>query len=816
VRRPSRSQIEEIDFGPAGGKRHPKASRAAEVDLTPPHEKQPARRKFASKVQPRQRPARQPSASSGPMVAPAVTAASDFNAAVVARRKQKPRRASVPAPNTDLYTVMFQTRPPVAALQCEGVLQLQTDGEAVMLELEEAELLDSIGEHPVFQLHAAPVKHITSVMLTKKVGVHFHLIGLHISSTGGAAFRNATGVDFAGGRLTQEVPGAARLPPLDTVEPTAGPADATTHEYSELDTPAEGPTEGVSGNLPDDHEEQSGAESPEDVEARLQMATSKEKVEQVLRRARKESAHNVEAELDVQLKKMDHFEEAWLSELKAEEDRVIGAMESTGQVLETLHAEDVSAGLMVREFESYVAKLEQQRNELRKAVTESLGDLDSMTKTKSREEHKVVALDADIERAAKKFMVEKTRRNKFRDALRVLEAEVRACEQGLLEMEAEATSYAAEEALARAAVVEEEDMLAQLLIEEQDLLAFSRSKEMEEAAKLAKQHLESLERNRALRELSERKADGSAAAERPVPMKRTAIQHLLEADIVGVDDVLGSGAHGISDETRLAAAESQVRMLEEKLHVADAHLKFAEATSGLLAQYPNSTGVLLEELQRYEANLADAGLLDDGELSEFDSDHDEPLSHLDGTAYGAGDDISLFDEPPAAAEAAPPTGVGTEDSAGLYALLREQANGEVLVRHLRFVVKRAFSEAGQKAFRQLYPEDRLVDEQPLSEEQMLNILQRLYVADNAGVQSSEEPTAVSSPISSPALSPDDSEDDVEYGFGDDDGSDDDGDDDPAAAHMKRMLQVWKMRSEDSGRRVSARRISTTLKKDAFN
>jgi len=99
---------------------------------------------------------------------------------------------------------------------------------------------------------------------------------------------------------------------------------------------------------------------------------------------------------------------------------------------------------------------------------------------------------------------------------------------------------------------------------------------------------------------------------------------------------------------------------------------------------------------------------------------------------------------------------------------------------------------------------------------MLNILQRLYVADNAGVQSSEEPTAVSSPISSPALSPDDSEDDVEYGFGDDDGSDDDGDDDPAAAHMKRMLQVWKMRSEDSGRRVSARRISTTLKKDAFN
>lgn len=49
----------------------------------------------------------------------------------------------------------------------------------------------------------------------------------------------------------------------------------------------------------------------------------------------------------------------------------------------------------------------------------------------------------------------------------------------------------------------------------------------------------------------------------------------------------------VTDDTKLAAAESQVRMLEENLVLAEAHLKFAEQTADIMEEYPSAPEVLL-------------------------------------------------------------------------------------------------------------------------------------------------------------------------------------------------------------------------------
>lgn len=818
---------------------HPPKGSAERRSKSPPENKGPGegrpksvetgrRRKFADKVVARQKPrsSRSPTPTSPTkdVGQPHDPRVAEYMAAREKHRRRTQRLEHTPG--ADLYTVMFQTQPLAAALECDAQIHLGTaGGMTVVLDLARAELVESTTE-PVFQLHATPAIDVTSVSITKKQNVAFELVGLHVSSRAGLAFRNANRVAFASLDNSKLVPAASRpfrhadgasaaasppvpLPPAPTeVLALAEAADINVAETSTKDVLL------------------AAADSRDAMREQIRRASAQEKVDQLRLRSHDGTSEAIERELNLQVQQMDNLEQAWLADLDAEEERILAEMEATQNAVEALHSEDVSAGLLVREFETYVERLERQRDELRYAVAESNATLSEMTLTKKAEEEKIVAFDVDIESATQEFMLAKELRNKCRNALQVLEEEQRACEAGMTEIEAQGANLAAEEALARAALIEEEDRLAQLLIEEQELLSFSRTKEMEAAARLAKQHLESLERNRALRELSEREA---AIAHPKPPIKRTAIQNLLEVDLLGLDDVINSPTAGISDETRLAAAESQVRMLEEKLRIADAHLSFAEATSQLLTQYPNSTGVLLGELQRYEESLANAGLLDDGELSEFDSDNDDPFEEVAGRYEPGGDDISLFDEPTDHEEPLRTPSPAEEESArGLYEKLKEQAGGNVVFRHVRFVVTKVFPVAAQAKFSQDYPEIDEIDSKAVSESELLEILRDLQL-----VQSAEDPVSISSDHAArndadaaverepsrvgyddDVVSPDD-EEEVEYGFGDlnDEGSENESGG-VAAAHIKRVLHVWKMRDE-SPQRVSARRISTQLKSSDF-
>jgi hypothetical protein len=792
-------------------------------------EKAGRRRKFADKMVSRQKQ------SSGASHAATPTPPATQTAYVRAREgRRKRNRHTAPTAGANIYTIMLQTEPAIAALECDAHIHLKTaSGETVTLDLADADLLETTSE-PVYQLHGPPVGNVASVTLTKKKGIAFELVGLHISSTAGIAFRIGGQVAFSSRDTQKQIPSATSLPRPHVAEPTAGPVDVGTGDYSTAPSTTYDESADVHGVDVEDVAAAAAA-SRDAMREQLRKTAARETADQTRRGTHEAMSEALTRELDVQVQKMSHLEEAWLAELQAEEERVLGAMESTEQAIDALHTEDVGAGLMVREFETYIERLERQRDELRQAVDLSQGTLSQMSVTKEAEEQKVVAFDTDIEAATRTYLIEKEKRDTCRRALQVLEHEQRACDTGLTQMEAEASNFAAEEALSRSALVEEEDRLAQLLIEEQELLSFSRTKEMEEASKLAKQHLEALERNRALRELSEQ---DTARSRSVAVVKRTSIQHLLEADIVGLDDVINSGSAGLSDETRLAAAESQVRMLEEKLRIADAHLSFAEATSDMLSQYPNSTGVLLGELQRYESHLANAGFLDDGELSEFDSDHDDggyldtnPESddgYLDMRANSdvRGDDnISLFDEPLSVEEeAAPPSPeqMEADDARGLYAKLQEQAGGQVLIRHVRFVVTKVFPIEAQTQFNREYSDTEATDAQPVSQPQLLQILRDLYK-----VRGVMPPPIVTPRAQSPGprvARKDDDEDydgphddeDVEYGFGEDGDDENEFDDEGgAAAHIQRVMHVWKMRSDQSPSRPNARRISTQLKIQDF-
>jgi hypothetical protein len=174
-------------------------------------------------------------------------------------------------------------------------------------------------------------------------------------------------------------------------------------------------------------------------------------------------------------------------------------------------------------------------------------------------------------------------------------------------------------------MTEAEDQLAVLLIEEQALLAREKSVEMEAAKHLAAHQLEQMEMTRALRELAAEQLDAEEKDRRAAAlMRRTNVQDLLEADVVGIDAVLNDPDVVIHEETKLAAAESQVRMLEEKLMLADAHLNFAETTATLVSQFPNAESALLARLNEYETSLQQMGGVpleeDDEAWSDYDSE----------------------------------------------------------------------------------------------------------------------------------------------------------------------------------------------------
>lgn len=215
-----------------------------------------------------------------------------------------------------------------------------------------------------------------------------------------------------------------------------------------------------------------------------------------MQRVDETNAQLLEQQLAEQTTKIDSLDSAWLTELAVEEERLLNTMAGTMHEIDGLLREDVNAGLLITEFNDQMRALEARRDELKTAIGAFKQQVHDHAATKAEGLKTLAASDAQIEQCFEQYLIAKQLKAECRKAVRVLETEQRACEEGVAEYDAEFTALGISEALARATLVEEEDKLAQLLIEEHELVKFSREKEMEAASRIARQHLEKIVRNR--------------------------------------------------------------------------------------------------------------------------------------------------------------------------------------------------------------------------------------------------------------------------------------------------------------------------------
>ena len=387
---------------------------------------------------------------------------------------------------------------------------------------------------------------------------------------------------------------------------------------------------------------------------------------------------------------MANIDDVWLAELGHEEIRILQAMDHTEAEIDNIRHEDVNGAVHVGEIQKRVAEIEQSRSALELAAKQARQRVKKFESDKAVGAQSLAGNEATLLALGDQLEVATIAKAEAYARFKALGSELTSSQRSVAGLESRWRDLAVEETATRATMTEAEDQLAQLLIEEQTLLVREKSAEMEAASQLAAHQLETMEMTRALRELAAEQLDAEEKDRRAANlMRRTNVQDLLEADVVGIDAVLNDPDVAIHEETKLAAAESQVRMLEEKLMLADAHLNFAETTASLVSQFPNAESALLARLNEYETSLQQMGGVPLEEDDEAWSDYDSEIGD-----YVAAPEPEVLSA--ALRDAALPSSPNAKRYMELYRLL-VQYSGTVQYDHLLEVLQSTGASEGTLA-----------------------------------------------------------------------------------------------------------------------
>lgn len=487
---------------------------------------------------------------------------------------------------------------------------------------------------------------------------------------------------------------------------------------------------------------------------------------------------------------------SWLAELSREEIRIFQAIDKTEADIETLRHEDVTGVIVAGEISKRVKDIESSRDSLANALEMKKKDIDNLEASKNEGENEVQAAEEQLMKLHEQHDVSLAAKDVAQQQYHRIDTEYKAAEAHVVDLESRRMALGLDEATTKSMLVETEDLLEKLLLEEQALRSQEQTREMAAANAVASQQLQDIEVSRALRELAAQKLDQESESRRAQELlQRSHIQEILEADLVGIDDVLSDPSVNLNDETKLAAAESQVRMLEEKLVLAEAHLKFAETTANLAKDFPNSEQALLEELSMYEASLGLMG-------GHFDDGSDVALSDFEDSSNVLNISQSIQTNP-------------KNQFRDLFNLLKQHSDSlTVETAHLREVL--ASTGASMSALNEF---DRAHNDpyQVIDEETFVNILSS-YQNILPGLQKAEQPK--NNPIKSDAepSAADNNEDDEsdsdrddEFGFPDqfeevepEGGS---------GSHVERLMRVWQLRETH---KAPARRLSEEVRNELIN
>ena len=617
-----------------------------------------------------------------------------------AGRSAPPPKTLTASDGNEVYTVVVATTPPTAVVGLRATIMLMGTKGPLDLALHEATSSStrSDGENvPYYQFKLPDVGSVTAVQCQVE-GDHakFSLDRLHISCSSGLRVQSTGG--------PTSFPRGAAAPQTIAVKAAMGAAETVGHDlYRDVMLPAadasfEHPV--LAGALvsPQRTRDQTlmtkqmlalRVAGPSN-EVKGAMVASAPTVPDPAAAEQASGLTSYDRQLRQNALKMASIDDVWSTELGNEEIRILQAMDHTEAEIDNIRHEDVNGAVHVGEIQKRIAEIGQSRGALELAAKQARQRVRKFESEKAAGAQSLAGNEASLLALGDQLEVAKVAKAEAHARFKALGAELNSSQRSVAMFESRWRDLAVEETATRATMTEAEDQLALLLIEEQALLAREKSVEMEAAKHLAAHQLEQMEMTRALRELAAEQLDAEEKDRRAAAlMRRTNVQDLLEADVVGIDAVLNDPDVVIHEETKLAAAESQVRMLEEKLMLADAHLSFAETTATLVSQFPNAESALLARLNEYETSLQQMGGVPLEEDDEAWSDYDSEIG--DYVAAPQPDVLSAV-----LRDAAPPKSANAKRYVELYRLL-VQYSGIVQYDHLHEVLQSTGASAGTLA-----------------------------------------------------------------------------------------------------------------------